>query len=308
MERHIALGGRSRVHGGEPCVMARRWLAGTVVLATVVVSALPASANGPKPSPGVERSVATQSIAYLRLTQPWDVRRSANLAIKPNGQAWAGVTVMGELPPGQTYAHPAPTLMALSAGLTCPLAACGSLAKPYVEANALKVLRPGKYVVVVYGPEKSRPSVTVSGFTGTLTPFRPLPAGNAVVTTHGTGPAEHQAVLDRHYDISATHSHTLSGFLYRAAVREPGQDVLLICANSPAPVRQAAGPNACAGNSFVLGPSQPGASTDVSVDGWSSLGVINPAFTATGDGQFYAEAHGPATDLLLLDWQLVLPF
>lgn len=36
--------------------------------------------------------------------------------------------------------------------------------------------------------------------------------------------------------------------------------------------------------------------------------VINPANTAPGDRQFYAEADGPATDLLLLDWQLVLPF
>jgi hypothetical protein len=252
--------------------------------------------------------VATQSIAYLHLTQPWDVRRSANLAIQPNGEGWAGVTVMGQLPPGQTYAQPAPTIMALSAGLTCPLAACGSLAKPYVEANALKVLRPGKYVVVVYGPEKSRPSVTVGGFTGTLTSFRPLPAGNAVVTTHGTGPAEHQAVLDRHYDITSTHSHTLSGYLYRAAAMQPAQDTLLICANNRAPVAATAGPHACAGQSFLLPGPYPDTAHPVTVSGWHSLGVINPAFTATGDGQFYAAAVGPAADLLLLDWQLVLPF
>jgi hypothetical protein len=288
--------------------MVRRWLIGMMLLSAVAVPALPVAASSAPSSYSGTRAVVTQSIAYLRLTQPWDLRRSTNLAIQPDGQTWAGVTVMGELPPGQTYAHPAPTLMALSAGLACPLAGCGPLAKQYVEANALKVLRPGRYVIVVYGPEKAHPKVTVSGFAGSLTAFRPLPTGSDVVTTHGTGPADHHVALDRHYDITATHGHTLSGYLYRAAVQQPGQEVLLVCANSRAPVREASGPHACGGTSFVLGPSVPHAATDVTVDGWFSFGNINPAYTATGDGQFYAEAHGPATDLLLLDWQLVLPF
>lgn len=257
-------------------------------------------------------AVRSQTYARVTITKFWSPYEQKGTY--PGGRLrltglhgdWIGMSLVHELPEGETFDKGGNfSQVLINRTLACPLAECAAV--PTLDLGIGARVAPGHYVVVIFGAAGATARLEMSKLPGKVSGFSALPTGSQLNVFEGVGPAEHQPVLEASYVVVPLHRHSLSGVASLRAFTQPAQMTEVACASDSLGVAPLAGPASCRGFSFLYGP-ETYLGSGALVSGYYSLGNVNPYFTHSGDAGYHIEATAPKSHLLVIDWQVALPF